>query len=58
MLPSAPEFMSPVGPPVIRSGMDARIVAARLAGSLDAANDRLTASRGWYDSVRARCGGA
>lgn len=56
MLPVAPDFMLPVISPEIRSGMDARAVAARLAGSLDAANDRLTASRGWYDGVRSRCG--
>jgi hypothetical protein len=55
MLPVAPEFMAPVAAPVIRPGMDARALAARLAGSLDAANDRLSASRDWYINVTKRC---
>jgi hypothetical protein len=56
MLPVAPDFMSPVTSPEIRRGMDARALAARLAGSLDAANDRLSASRVWYTDVTKRCG--
>jgi hypothetical protein len=55
VLPAAPDFMSPVISPEIRKGMDARALAARLAGSLDAANDRLSASRVWYTDVTKRC---
>jgi hypothetical protein len=57
-LPPPPEFLKPVPTPDVKSGMDARVVAAQGRKSLSEANDRLDAGRSWYEGVRSRYQGA
>lgn len=51
-LPETPDWLRPVPPPAIRTGMDARTLAARTMGALDQANDRLSEGRAWYERVK------
>lgn len=47
----------PVTPPAIRAGDDARAVLGDYRGALAQANDRLEATRRYYDDVRNATGG-
>ena len=52
-LPPAPsKLMRPVPVPKTYKGMDARIALRRYDTALVEANARLSASAGWYESVR------